>query len=101
MPLIELSSNNELRTAIKLWLHSESAATMIYGHISLWDTSKVTDMSCMFCYTNNFNKDIGRWDTSKVTDMRAMFYCATNFNENIGNWDTSKVTNMIGKFPIK
>ena len=48
MPLIELSSNNELRTAIKLWLHSESAATMIYGHISLWDTSKVTDMRDMF-----------------------------------------------------
>ena len=82
------------------------------------DTSKVTDMSFLFCadtklptatQNNSWKvskpipiqlKDIGNlhrkdfsgineWDTSKVTNFEFMFYCAENFNEDISGWDTS------------
>ncbi|KAH8058112.1 hypothetical protein JL721_9570 [Aureococcus anophagefferens] len=66
----------------------------IYGHISSWDTSKVTDMSSMFFYADAFNQDLSGWDTSAVTDMSAMFNYASAFNQDIGDWDTSKVTSM-------
>ena len=84
----------ELRKAVKIWLSDEYKAITKYGHISLWNTSKVTDMSYMFYNANNFNEDIGNWDTSKVTDMSYMFYNANNFNKDISKWDTSKVTDM-------
>jgi len=92
-----MKDSNELREAIKLWLDNESTAITKYGHISLWNTSKVTDMKFMFMgvnNVNNFNQDISEWDTSNVTNMYCMFYRAINFNQDIGKWDTSKVTNM-------
>jgi surface protein len=89
-----MKDSNELRKAVKLWLRDESKAIIKYGHISLWNTSNVTNMSNMFNGATNFNEDIGNWDTSNVTDMSSMFYDAYKFNQDIGWWDTSKVTNM-------
>ncbi len=43
-----MKDSEELREAVKLWINNESKAKTKYGHISLWDTSKVTDMSMMF-----------------------------------------------------
>ena len=68
-----MKDSEELRKAVKLWLDNESIAIIKYGHISLWDTSNVTDMSRMFEYATEFNQDIGNWDTSNVTNMRFMF----------------------------
>ena len=93
-----MKDSDELREAVKLWLEVESIAITKYGHISLWDTSKVTDMNRMFSYAYNFNQDIGGWNTSSVTDMYCMFQYAREFNQDIGGWDTSKVTNMYGMF---
>ncbi|PPE03946.1 hypothetical protein EELLY_v1c07970 [Entomoplasma ellychniae] len=62
--------------------------------IENWDTSNVTNMSCMFNGASTFNSNISNWDTSKVTDMSYMFNNASSFNSNISNWDTSSVTNM-------
>ena len=90
---IELS-NNELREAVKLWLNNESKAITKYGHIRIWDTSNVTDMSLMFYGASNFNQNIGNWDTSNVTNMNYMFSNAKKFNKDIGKWDTKKVTDM-------
>jgi len=89
-----MKDSDELREAVKLWLTNESKALIKYGHISLWDTSNVTNMSWMFCDAKEFNQDIGKWDTSNVTDMSDMFRGADDFNKDIGNWDTSNVTNM-------
>ena len=50
--------------------------------IRYWDTSKVTDISGLFKYTN-FNQDISNLDTSKVTYMHNMFYWAEEFNQDI------------------
>jgi len=93
-----MKDSEELREAVKLWLGDKSKAITKYGHISLWDTSKVTDMSFMFWWDSNFNDDIGGWDTSNVTNMCTMFRGATNFNQDIGGWDTSKVTDMMFMF---
>ena len=93
-----MKDSEELREAVKLWLNNESKAINKYGHISLWDTSKVTDMKLMFFCANEFNEDIGNWDTSSVTNMSNMFCSATKFNQYIGGWETSKVTNMSGMF---
>ena len=69
-----MKDSNELREAVGLWLYKESIAMTKYGHISLWNTSNVTDMSTMFMGANNFNQDIGKWDTSNVTNMSYMFW---------------------------
>ena len=87
----QMKDSEELREGVQLWLTNESIAIIKYGHISLWDTSNVTDMSRMFYNATNFNHDIGSWDTSNVTDMSWMFRCASKFNQDIGNWDTSKL----------
>jgi surface protein len=93
-----MKDSEELREGVQLWLTNESIAIIKYGHISLWDTSKVTDMSRMFGNATNFNHDIGSWDTSNVTDMSWMFNYAGEFNQDIGEWDTSRVTDMNGMF---
>ena len=93
-----MKDSDELREAVKLWLDNESKAIKTYGHISLWDTSKVTNMSNMFFGAQKFNEDIGGWDTSNVTDSNPMFVNTQNFNQDIGEWDTSNVTNMRAMF---
>ena len=94
----QMKDSKELREAVALWLANESKVKNKYGHISIWDTSNVTDMSELFRAAKKFNEDIGNWDTSKVTNMRYMFSYAKEFNQDIGGWNTSKVTNMICMF---
>ena len=79
-------TNDTLREAVTLWLNNISEANKKYGHISLWNTSKITNMSYLF-HSNeghinkaqNFNEDIGNWDTSNVKNMRFMFSGANFF----------------------
>ena len=102
-----------LQAAIDLWCSDEAAAREVYGDISGWDVSAITDMQCLFaasswsCESNGggsttgkdtCNPDISAWDTSAVTDMRGMFGSAASFNQDIGSWDTSSVTDMFGMF---
>ncbi len=60
--------------------------------ISSWDVSSVTNMSYMFTSLRGFNQDISNWDVSNVTDMAWMFGDANAFNQNISNWNVSKVS---------
>ena len=89
-----LLNDSNFQTAVNLWFDAEANATAIYGHISDWNTSAVTDMSRTFRYKSNFNEDISRWDVSAVTDMNGMFFMAGAFNQPIGDWNVSSVTNM-------
>ena len=55
------------------------------GHPNNWDTSKITDMSCLFEFDCSFNECIDNWDTSNVTNMEKMFFGAELFNKSLGN----------------
>lgn len=41
-------NDDSIRIAVKDWLEDPLKAEAIYGHISGWDTSEVTDMSWIF-----------------------------------------------------
>ena len=92
----EKTPNEELRLKVDLWFVNEEECIDNHGHISVWDTSKVTDMGFLFSGYNflSFNQNISRWDTSKVTYMGSMFSEATSFNQDISNWDVSSVKDM-------
>ena len=86
--------NWKIKQAVAAWLSDASAAEATYGHISMWATGGVTDMSNLFAWKSSFNEDIGAWDTSGVTTMHTMFYHAYAFNQDIGGWAVHSVTNM-------
>ena len=43
------TTKEELKSAVAEWTADATSATGVYGHISAWDTSRVTDMSWLFC----------------------------------------------------
>ena len=101
-PFIILALDNEsIRVAVKYYRKcgkKRAAIIKKYGKMEYWNTSEVTDMSCLFEYCSDFNEDISKWAVSKVTDMYCMFYYARSFNQPIEKWNTSNVTNMLGMF---
>ncbi len=80
---MEVLTNNNIKDAVNLWCDNKDNAIEIYGHISEWDVSRVTDMSNLFKQKINFNEDISKWNVSNVTYMNNMFYEARLFNQNI------------------
>ena len=119
----EINANKTIREAIKDWLSDSIQARLKWGPIEHWDTSQVTDMSCMFYGAFSFSADLSQWDTSQATDMSGMFYWAssfsadlsqcntsqvmdmhrmfygaTSFSADVSRWDVSRVTNMYGMF---
>ena len=85
-----------IKDAVKLWCSNQTKAEETYGHISNWDTSKVTDMSNLFYehHCKYFNDDISKWNVSNVTNMYRMFHGAWDFNQDISQWNVANVTNM-------
>ena len=65
-----------------------------------FDTSKVTDMSCMFwCCESLTSLDLSNFNTSQVTVMGSMFdFCESLTSLDLSNFDTSKVTDMSWMF---
>ena len=108
--------NKDIRTAVAEWVANPTLGLKKYGPITNWDTSKVTDMSWLFCVrlsgmsanpeydscvlpaASSFNEDIGKWTTGAVTTMRGMFNYAEAFNKDISKWNTAAVTSMRGMF---
>jgi surface protein len=92
--IYEPINDGNIHNAVKLWCNNKQQALMLYGHISYWDTSKVTNMNNLFSNMKDFNDDISNWDVSNVTNMSGMFDGARSFNQPIGNWNVANVTNM-------
>jgi surface protein len=104
-PGYHFKDSDALEAALMEWRDDSQRAEAIYGNISTWDTSSVTDMSGLFNYLIDrivqdtvdpvyINPPIGAWDTSSVTNMGSMFLGNEAFNQDISGWDTSSVTNM-------
>ena len=55
-------TDSKIRTAVAAWLSDPTAAEATYGHISMWETSGVTDMTDLFRDASSFNEDISAWD---------------------------------------
>jgi len=66
--------------------------------ISLWDVSRVTDISSAFRNASNFNDDVSRWNVARVTNMKFTFSGAANFNQELSSWNVEKVTDMSSMF---
>eukprot|EP00971_Amphidinium_carterae_P332734 6467027-Amphidinium_carterae.1 len=88
------ADKGDLKFAVAEWLENPKSAESKYGQIALWDTSMVTDMSCLFQNEQHFNAPIGGWNTLSVTNMSHMFANARAFNQDIGNWSTTNVVDM-------
>jgi surface protein len=99
----------DMHVAVSAWCNPDTraAAEITYGHISAWETSRVTNMEKLFngdtdfggdANMQSFNDDISRWDTSNVTTMWRMFNNAHTFNGDLSRWDTSNVTTMFQMF---
>jgi surface protein len=105
----------ELKDAITNWCYHNNMCAHQFGHPSLWNTSKITDMSNLFkcptvcsfelCEHNRcrykvclFNCDINDWDVSNVTNMQCTFENCKVFNQPLNNWDVSKVKHMENMF---
>ena len=93
-------TDDNIKDAVKAWCDDPHSAAGVYGNISAWDTSEVTDMSWLFaapydddfyiddydprdkggyCSTYaTFNEDLSKWNVSRVTDMSRMFYEASS-----------------------
>ena len=96
-------NNRNIKIAVNDWMQNAEKAEAKYGHISNWNTSKVTTMKKLFFKVPLFNQPIGDWDVSNVTDMSYMFRndgmdIGSTFNQPIGNWDVRKVTTMKAMF---
>jgi surface protein len=90
-------SDADIQIAVNEWCEDPAAAAVMYGHISKWNTSLVTNMTKLFNDKNDFIDDISKWNVSNVTDMNSIFW-NTSFNGDISGWNVSSVTNMSSMF---
>jgi len=88
------AANDSIKSAVALWNSNRAAAESQHGHISTWDTSRVTVMNKLFYECGEFDEDISKWDVSNVTQMIGMFEGASSFNGDISKWDVSNVTEI-------
>ena len=93
-----IRSRSDIKDAVNLWFENRGEAVSRYGHISMWNTSQVTDMTALFACRRDFNEDIGDWDVSNVCDMDGMFEGASSFNQPLERWNVSNVCDMYGMF---
>lgn len=105
---LQLTDDN-IHAAVQLWFTDQAECKRKYGHISYWDTSKVTNMKQLFLMRGGMTFQVQNrisdfdlplyWDTSNVTDMGAMFlYCHSFTGKGLEDWDVSKVTDMGAMF---
>ena len=94
------ADRTSLVAAVGEWNANATAAEAIYGNVSHWNVSNITDMDYLFDQQNSFNEPL-HWDTSSVTRMHGMFAYASSFNQPLVDWDTSRVTSMQDLFYVR
>jgi surface protein len=93
------ANNAALTAAVNTCINQDATgACPSYEPITLWDVSRVTDMTEVFKDKTQFNQDLNEWDVSQVTTMYFMFRFASAFNGDISAWDVSQLTDMYQMF---
>ena len=67
-------NDSSIKDAVKAWCDDPHSAAGVYGNISAWDTSEVTDMSYLFNGVSTFDQAL-KWDTNKVTEFKQFRRC--------------------------
>jgi surface protein len=100
LPSIKIRTDSDIQIAANAWCDDPLTAARKYGHISKWNTSRVTIMNSLFYNKSSFNDDISKWNVSNVTCLNGMFDGATSFHCDISRWNISNLTNfcMISTF---
>jgi surface protein len=96
--LYEKLTDENFFDAVRLWFGDKKKCRLKFGHISSWNTSRVTNMEMAFSGRRRFDEDLSRWNVSNVTSMNYMFDGATQFNGDLSRWDVSRVTDMSSMF---
>lgn len=104
------STRADLLVARNEWCENKEMAISLYGDISAWDVSSITDFSYMFCSADtttdcnpackDFNDDIRDWDVSQGIYFDLMFSGAEMFNQNIGSWNTQNAQSFSQMFHL-
>lgn len=61
-------------------------------NISMWDTSRILDMSSTFQDCEEYNQPLGPWDVGSVSSMRWMFGNTYVFNQDLTSWCVSLIS---------
>jgi surface protein len=97
--LAAFTGRTPLKEAVDAWIIGDREGVIsLYGDISDWDTTLVTDMSYLFYLETTFNEPISNWNTGAVENMEGMFLGASTFNQPLNGWDVSKVDSMSSMF---
>jgi surface protein len=75
-----------------------SAASLMNGDLSSWNTETVTNMNFTFNEAFAFNGDVTTWNMSNVKITGAMFQGATSFDQDLSGWDVSNVERFDAMF---
>lgn len=81
----------------------DSTSRMFWGtafnlDITMWNTSRIKDMTYMFNGCYEFNQPIGSWDVRNVVTMGGMFGETDAFNQPLSGWNTRNVKDMSHMF---
>ena len=92
-----LPDGDGLRLIVFNWINGGESRDIVrglYGDITNWDVSLVTNMDQIFSGHNTFNADLSKWNVSSVVTMSSMFQLASSFNADISNWQIDQVTDI-------
>ena len=92
---LSTNAGHNLRHIVLEWVAGRTSGIIeVYGHISDWNVSHITNMKYLFYDTAYFDDDISKWQTDSVTTMESMFQSNSAFNSDISAWNTGAVINM-------
>jgi surface protein len=96
--LYERLTDENFHDAIALWFENEEQCKWRFGHISDWNTSRITNMTKAFHKRYKFNEDLSGWNVRNVVEMRCMFFRASQFNGDLSRWNVGNVSDMTRMF---
>ncbi len=67
-------TDNNIHNLVQKYINDKDSLPEDMQKISIWDVSRVTNMSKLFYGCESFDKNINGWNVSNVTNMSFMFF---------------------------